>query len=212
MSPGDRLEVLAAESGARCYLAVKGGWQTAPVLGSRSCETRLRAGEIVPASARTTSVRRPAEPTWRDPVAGPLRVVDGPDVQAVAGLDALIHGTWRVSGASDRMGLRLDGPPLAGAPAPNRVSTPIAPGAVQLAGGQLIVLGVACGTMGGYPHVAHVISADLDRLGQLRPGDPVRFQRLSVAEARRLDQLDRNARASLFRRLAAVAKGEDDAL
>ncbi len=85
------------------------------------------------------------------------------------------------------MGLRLEGPPIALPPHPDRVSMPVAPGAIQLAGGQLIVLGVACGTMGGYPHVAHVASADLDRLGQARPGDLIRFRSITLDEARRLD-------------------------
>jgi allophanate hydrolase subunit 2 len=49
--------------------------------------------------------------------------------------------------------------------------------------GQCIVLGVDGQTIGGYPKIAHVISADLDKLGQLRPGDPVRFVRSSLAEA-----------------------------
>ena len=60
--------------------------------------------------------------------------------------------------------------------------------AVQLAGGHLIILGVACGTMGGYPHIAHVISADLHCLGQLKPGDLLGFQRVTLDEARLLDK------------------------
>ncbi len=59
-------------------------------------------------------------------------------------------------------------------------------GAIQVAGGQLIVLGVACGTMGGYPHVAHVISADLDRLGQLKPGDGITFRMVTLDQRGRL--------------------------
>lgn len=69
------------------------------------------------------------------------------------------------------------------APTPERLSSPVAPGAIQVAGGQLIVLGVACGTLGGYPHVAHVISADLDRLGQLKPGDTIAFRRVTLEDA-----------------------------
>ena len=68
---------------------------------------------------------------------------------------------------------------------PSGSRRPVAPGAVQVAGGQLIVLGVACGTMGGYPHVAHVISADLDRLGQLKAGDVIQFECVTIEEARR---------------------------
>jgi allophanate hydrolase subunit 2 len=88
----------------------------------------------------------------------------------------------------------------------DRLSAPVAPGAVQVAGGQLIVLGVACGTMGGYPHVAHVISADLDRLGQLRPGDAITFRRVTLDEARRADEAMRLDRQSLLKRVATAAQ------
>ena len=81
------------------------------------------------------------------------------------------------------MGLRLQGDPVEVSSPPDRLSAPVAPGAIQIAGGQLIVLGVACGTMGGYPHVAQLISADLDRLGQLRPGDAITFRRVALGEA-----------------------------
>ena len=63
-----------------------------------------------------------------------------------------------------------------------------------------MILGVACGTMGGYPHVAHVITADLDRIGQARPGDVLRFRRIETAEARRIDR----SRASCSRRVFPV--------
>ncbi len=86
------------------------------------------------------------------------------------------------------MGLRLEGDPATMTSPAGRLSTPVAPGAVQVAGGQLIVLGVACGTMGGYPHVAHVISADLDRVGQVKPGDMLTFCLVPLEEARALDR------------------------
>ena len=97
------------------------------------------------------------------------------------------------------------GEPLTVPSPPERLSSPVAPGAIQVAGGQLIVLGVACGTMGGYPHVAHVISADLDRLGQLKPGDVVHFRRLTIEEAPRADQTARQARRTLLSRIVALA-------
>jgi antagonist of KipI len=77
---------------------------------------------------------------------------------------------------------------------------------VQIAGGQAIVLGVSCGTMGGYPHVAHVISADLDRVGQLRPGDSIRFERVTLDEARRIDRLERQARTDRLRRWTTLSR------
>jgi antagonist of KipI len=63
--------------------------------------------------------------------------------------------------------------------------------------------------MGGYPHVAQVISADLDRLGQLRPGDAIRFRPISLVEARDADRAMRLARRAMFSRIATAA--QDDA-
>ena len=64
------------------------------------------------------------------------------------------------------------------------MSEPVAPGAVQVTNDGLpVVLGVDGQTIGGYPKVAHVIRADLDRLAQLRPGTAVRFQRVTPDEA-----------------------------
>jgi allophanate hydrolase subunit 2 len=116
-----------------------------------------------------------------------LRVVDGPDRPARAGL-------FQIDEAANRMGVRLT-------PSENddqgvgefaeRPSAPIAPGAVQATPAGPIALGVACGTMGGYPHVAHVISADLDMVGQLRPGDIVELRPVSMREARHFDSQHR---------------------
>ena len=83
------------------------------------------------------------------------------------------------------MGLRLSGPPLR-LPARELVSEPVCPGTVQVTkDGRCIVLGVDGQTIGGYPKIAQVIRADLDRLGQIRPGDMVFFEQIDVAEARR---------------------------
>ncbi len=124
----------------------------------------------------------------------PIRVIDGPDADAALGDARLLEsGEYRVSSRSNRMGLRLEGPPIAALDKtfPTGPPRPVAPGAIQIAGGRPIVLGVAGGTMGGYLHLAHVITTDLDRIGQLRPGDPVTFRRIEVEEARQLDRLRR---------------------
>jgi antagonist of KipI len=117
----------------------------------------------------------------------PIRVMDGPDADRVD-LVALTTSRFVVSARSDRMGLRLDGDELAVRLDPERLSTPVSFGSIQVAGGRPIILGPAGGTMGGYPHVAQVISADLDRLGQLRPGQNTRFVRVGLEAARRLDR------------------------
>ena len=104
------------------------------------------------------------------------------------------------------MGLRLEGDPVTVTSQAGRLSTPVAPGAIQVAGGQLIVLGVACGTMGGYPHVAYLASVDLDRLGQLKPGDALAFCLVTLDEARSLDRAARQARVAELHRLAALVE------
>jgi antagonist of KipI len=207
---GERLILGRAIEGARTYLAVRGGWQARLRLGSRSSEERLRAGEVLPADPGSIPTRRPAGPSWTPPAAEPLRILDGPDaIPADPGSgpsDFWENRPFRVGSRSDRMGLRLEGDPIAIDSPPERLSAPVAPGAVQVAGGQLIVLGVAGGTMGGYPHVAQVISADLDRLGQLRPGGMVRFRRVRLDEARGADEGMRLTRKVLLNRIATAAQ------
>ena len=207
---GERLVLGRAVEGARTYLAVRGGWQTRLRLGSRSSEERLRAGDVVAAEAGSISTRHPGGPSWISPTAEPFRILDGPDAHsALSGLDpsaAWSDGPFRVGSRSDRMGLRLEGEPIAISSPPGRLSAPVAAGAVQMAGGQLIILGVAGGTMGGYPHVAHIISADLDRLGQLRPGDVIRFRRVTLEEARRADEAMRLVREPMLKRVATAAR------
>jgi len=204
---GDRLDLGGSPIGARTYLAVRGGWRTPPVMGSRSAEVPLRVGDRLPAEIGTTTPdRRPVtRPRWRFRSGEPIRVVNGPDADPDIGDARLLEsGPYLVTPRSDRMGLRLEGPPIAREADPDRPSAPVAPGAIQVAGGLPIILGVAGGTMGGYLHLAHVISADLDRIGQLGPGDLPRFRRIEVEEAREIDRTERLERA---RWLARIANG-----
>jgi biotin-dependent carboxylase-like uncharacterized protein len=209
LQQGERLLMGRNLSGARTYLAVKGGWQTVLKLGSRSSEQRLRPGDVLPAEPGTIPTRRLAEPPWQSPADEPFRIIGGPNGRCFAALDEEFWSVrrFRVGSQSSRMGLRLDGDPVPVTSPPERLSTPVAPGAVQVAGGQLIVLGVACGTMGGYPHVAHLASIDLDRLGQLKPGDELTFCLVTLEEARALDLTARQVRGATLHRLAALVEG-----
>jgi biotin-dependent carboxylase-like uncharacterized protein len=206
---GDRLVLGNAVEGVRAYLAVAGGFRTPTVLGSRSRETPLRAGEDLPAAGARIAARAPGPDLLATGAGrGPIRVIDGPDALVLGEApDAFWAGlSARVGAQSDRMGLRLEGCRVNVPAEPGRVSTPVAPGAVQAAGGDLIVLGVACGTMGGYPHVGHVIAADLPRLAQARPGDRPTFERVDVTEARAIDARERLDRARALRLIAAAAR------
>jgi antagonist of KipI len=100
---------------------------------------------------------------------------------------------YRVALASDRMGCRLIGPMLERTCRGELVSRGIMPGAVQVPpGGEPIVLAADCQPTGGYPVIAHVATADLPLLAQAKPGDRLRFRRVTLQEAQRLD-LEREA-------------------
>jgi biotin-dependent carboxylase-like uncharacterized protein len=209
-------------TGARAYLAMPGGIAVPDVLGSAStCLSGgfggmdgrpVRSGDRL--EPRTGSVDRPdlEDRIWSvadedapaiGPDEAPIRLVDGPHLDMLGGsiLDRLIAAPWVVDQASDRVGLRLAGPDLAGRDAtgepraiwPELLSHGVVWGAVQLPpDGAPIVLLADHQTVGGYPVVAVAIVADRPRLGQLRPGSSVRFERTDLATAR--DELRRQER------------------
>jgi biotin-dependent carboxylase-like uncharacterized protein len=181
---GGRLTIRGCETGARAYLATRGGFLTERILGSRCRSVPLRQGESLPAEESTTFIHRLAI----GDAASPIRILEGPEARACH-FEDWIGRDWQVGMQCDRVGVRLEGPERIVCDArPDGHSVPVVPGAVQVAGGFPIILGPSCGTMGGYSIAAVVISADLDRVGQLRPGQCVRFSRVTTAEARRLDE------------------------
>ncbi|MFC4776980.1 5-oxoprolinase subunit PxpB [Paenibacillus sp. GCM10023252] len=104
-----------------------------------------------------------------------------------AARERLCRERYKVAPASDRMGCRLDGPPLARLTRAELLSHGVVPGAVQVPpGGAPIILAADCQTTGGYPIIAHVASVDMPRLAQARPGDTIRFSPVSLGTAQRL--------------------------
>jgi biotin-dependent carboxylase-like uncharacterized protein len=193
---GQRLRI-GALAGAVAYLAVEGGFAVEPMLGSRSTYTRagiggfagraVTAGDLLPLARATVDEREERMLPLLD-LAAParFRIVLGPqdDYFTEAAIRTLLESTYTVSPATDRMGMRLDGPKLEHAKGFNIVSDGIAPGAIQVPGNGLpIVLLADRQTTGGYPKVAAVISADLPALGRLMPGAKVAFQAVSIDEA-----------------------------
>lgn len=118
-----------------------------------------------------------------------LRVVPGAEYGQFreAARTALMRERYRVAPASDRMGVRLDGPPLERADGGELPSHGVVAGTIQVpAGGSPIILAADCQTTGGYPKIAHVITADLPLLAQCKPGDWITFAEFTLAEAQRL--------------------------
>jgi biotin-dependent carboxylase-like uncharacterized protein len=118
-----------------------------------------------------------------------LRVTTGPQSAwfSRAAEKVLYGGTYHVSEEANRMGLRLHGPPLPEGAHGGMISEGVSLGAVQIAsGGMPIILFVEQQTTGGYAKMANVISADLSSVGQLRPRDVIRFERVTFETARKL--------------------------
>jgi antagonist of KipI len=100
---------------------------------------------------------------------------------------ALFGGPFLLSPQSDRMGLRFSGAKMEGGPAGDMISSPVVPGTLQVPpDGQPIVLMADAQTIGGYPQAAHVATADIPILAQLKPGDSVRFREVTLEEAQAL--------------------------
>ena len=217
--PGDDAATPAAPG--RGYLAVPGGVDVPLVLGSRStCLAAgfggldgrpLRAGDEIAGAARADSAHRSPELTWPAPddehsgaAAAPaiLRVLPGPD----PGLETLSATEWRVGSAADRVGIRLVGDALPDGIGGETTTHGVPWGAIQVPpGGQPIILGPDHQTTGGYRVPGVVISADLPRLGQLRPGAPVRLvatDRATALEAQRARRAALAAGAAALREAA----------
>lgn len=196
--PMGTLRLGTLRDGARAWLAIAGGIDVAPVLGSRSTDLRggfggfeghaLRAGdELKLVAPPRIDCDAPSIPAWWiDPTAdepdAPVRYVATPHPTAAY----LAKHAWRVSARSNRQGLRLEGESLPAA-AGDGVSAAVAPGTLQLPpDGQPIVLLADAQTIGGYPRLGHVIAADLPRLAQWRPGEVLRFAQCDTQTATRL--------------------------
>jgi KipI family sensor histidine kinase inhibitor len=199
---GGVVRVGAPGVGLRTYLAVRGGIDVPPVLGSRSADLRsglgpapLRSGDVLPvgpAASPPPGEPGPGEPMPGEPgpghgpdaalpVAGQpteLRVIPGPrdDWFAPGALDMLCGSTYTVTPASDRTGLRLDGPALPSGHNGELPSEGVVTGSLQVPpGGRPILLLADHPVTGGYPVIAVVVSADIGLAGQLRPGSKLRF-------------------------------------
>ena len=173
--------------GLRSYLAVRGGVDVPPVLGSRSTDTLsglgpppLRPGDRLPVGALAAEEPVVDVAAVRPPSTRPvLHVLPGPrrDWLGPAAWTALTESEWTVTAQSDRVGLRLAGPPLPRAREEELPSEGLVPGAVQVPpDGAPVLFLTDHPVTGGYPVLAVVAAADLPAAAQLRPGDVVRFR------------------------------------
>jgi antagonist of KipI len=202
---GSRLLFTELRGGCRSYLAINGGIDVPVVMGSKSTYLRgkigglegrkLQAGDILHLGSNRTGGdelagrRMPVSCIPSYPSTCEIRVTLGPQHEAFTkeSLQKFLETPYRISKESDRMGYRLEGKRLEHLEGPDIISDGIALGAVQVPGhGMPIVMLADRQTTGGYTKIATVISVDIPKLAQMKPGDEITFSVISVEDAHRL--------------------------
>jgi len=200
--PGQALRLGPTCSGARCYLCVRGGIAVKLFLGSASTHIlsglgghdgrALRKGDVLNIGAASVSSRErslSARALKELQARKVLRVTPGPqsDWFPESARRLFYESRYRVAEESNRMGIRLEGAIVPVPSGGEMISEGVLLGAIQVPeGGKPIILFVEQQTTGGYPKIANVISADFHSLGQLRPRDEIRFERIDWETARAL--------------------------
>jgi antagonist of KipI len=192
------------KSGCRAYLSVNGGIDFPLVMGSRSIHTRSNLGgngralikgdvlNIKDSGTRIQESKLFRLPEDQIPIYGrswQVRVVLGPqfDYFTRRGIDTFLTSEYVITPQADRMGYRLKGPPIEHKAGADILTDATPPGSIQVPGDGMPIILLADGqTTGGYSKIAVVTSVDQDLLAQAKPGDKVRFQRVTILEAHRL--------------------------
>lgn len=215
---GSTLKFAHAKKGCRAYLAVAGGWDVPPVMGSRSTNVRAgfggawgrtlrekdrlqlgkssELGRLFAEQLRARSMTQHAgcsEMGWFVPPhvfpyqkEAVIRVMRGAEFDHFTkeSRQHFFAQSYQLATQSDRMGYRLEGPELALESPLELISAAVSTGTIQVPpNGQPIILLADRQTVGGYPKIGHVATVDLPILAQLRPGDRVQFQEVSLREA-----------------------------
>lgn len=201
---GDILSFKAIEKGCRCYIAFAGGIDVPVVMGSKSTFLKagiggyegrtLKAGDILnigsPSVASTNYLGREANDFY-DYGSGKvkLRVVLGPQDDAFTneGIETMFSNEYTVTNNSDRMGYTLEGAVIKHKEGADIISDGIAMGAIQVPSkGNPIIMMADRQTTGGYTKIGNVITVDLPKIAQTKPGDKIVFEKVNLAEAHKL--------------------------
>jgi antagonist of KipI len=194
---GSLLEFTERIFGARCYLSVKGGFETETWLGSASTNLTANIGQSLQKgdtfqfkikNSKLKIINRKLSNSLIPYYSNfpTVRIVAGAEFENLTALSeqTLLKKSLLISNQSDRMGFRLEGEPLYLLENTSLVSSAVNFGTIQLLpNGQMIILMADHQTTGGYPRIAHIISSDLPLLAQLNPNDKVAFHLISHEHA-----------------------------
>ena len=214
---GDLLKFSFPKSGCRAYIAFAGGLDIPLVMGSRSTYMKARLGglegrklekeDVIPFRAPRAAMKdlneRHMYPEFFPQKNYPIRVVLGPqdDCFTDEGLHTFLSKTYTVTQEFDRMGCRLEGEVIAHKEGGDIISDGISMGAIQVpSSGKPIIMLADRQTTGGYAKIANVITADFRLMAQLKAGDQVHFEAISVREAQDILLAQRSAMQALARK------------
>lgn len=204
---GDILKFQAAQSGMRTYMSIKGGFDFKPFLGSKSTSVQeklgsdmgqaLHKGSVLPivTYVRTYDntpkrLRRSIIPDYYQKNYKRIRVIGGPfeDYFTHESIQTFYKTEYTVGHGVNRVGCRLEGQPLKTKGEAGRlISVGMTTGSIQVPGrGLPIILCAERRTHGGYPVIATVASVDMPKVAQCRPGDIIKFVRITLEEAHSL--------------------------
>lgn len=201
VKPGDVLSFSGAKTGCRSYIAFAGGIDVPIVMGSKSTYAKakiggyegrlLKAEDILnigntkqPLSSLKRSLPKQYIPEYRNHFE--VQVVLGPqeDHFTPKGIETFLSNPYTVTNECDRMGFRLDGEEIEHIQGGDIISDGIAFGAIQVPGhGKPIIMMADRQTTGGYTKIGNVIWEDLSKIAQAKPGDIIRFKKVTIEEA-----------------------------
>ncbi len=216
LKEGDQIDILATKKSAYGYLAIEGGFDLKPFCNSVSILARAHIGpndgekikikdKII--IKRNTSNKKDFD--TKVPIEGRnvIRVLKGPqfDYFSKESQKDFFSKDYKITNLTDRMGMRLEGTTIKNTVSTNIRSEGITKGAIQVpADGQPIVLLTDYPTIGGYPKIANVISADYHLLAQKMPGEKILFQTVELQEAEQLYKEHLNSISEIIKNIKEI--------
>lgn len=194
---GDIISFTGYKSGLRAYIGVTGGFDAPLILGSRSAYLRGSIGSALKYGDEIRSFKNkggywntgkvlPSRFIPDQDMKKPFRVLPGSQMNYFSenGIQVFSTSSYTISPVSDRQGIRTDGPKVDRIKGPDIITDPTPMGSIQVPGsGVPIILHRDAQVTGGYAKIAILCKADIDRAGQLCPGDRIRFEFISRSEA-----------------------------
>ena len=196
LEDGDQIDIISTKNSVFGYFAVQGGFKTDKIWNSLSINTKAKVGpnngEKFSLGQKIYINKSKTEKLLEKKIdynflnKNIIRVIKGTNYNyfSESALNIFFKEEYTVSNLSDRMGMRLEGPKLENITNTNIKSEGLIKGVIQVpADGKPIIMLSDHGTIGGYPKIAVIISADLDKVAQLPPGSKIKFEEVSLINA-----------------------------